>query len=418
MKLQTRASLYFLFLLIIIFLAGALIFYSLVKRAISEDATENLLLEKDKLVKYISDSAKFPKPSFLSGDLTYFPSRNMKTEEQLRDTILFNPLEQENQTYRQLTFPAKMNNDYYSISISKPIFESEDLFDTVVLSLALILPVSLIILFLLTRMLSRNMWKPFYRTLDAMQKFDIDKSAPEKLPDEPIKEFRTLNEEVNRMTQRIYENYASLKQFTENASHEMQTPLAIIRSKLDMLIQSESISHGEMSLIRDASESVDRMSHLIQSLLLLSKIESTQFSEKITIDLNVIIENKLHQFEEMIRFRKISVTMQMTKAPDIAMNPYSADILVSNLIGNAIQHNLDRGNINIALSKESLTITNTGLPLTVSPEKLFDRFQKSDPSSSSAGLGLSIVRQICILHNFQISYSYTDRFHTVTILFG
>ncbi len=297
------------------------------------------------------------------------------------------------------------------------MFESEDLMDSVILSLALVLTVILIILFFLTRLLSQNMWKPFYRTLGAMKRFDVNEGKPVTLPIEPIREFNTLNEEVHKMTNGIRKHYTNLKEFTENASHEIQTPLAIIRSKLEMLIQSENISGEDMKLIRDVYESADRMTQLNQSLLLLSKIENRQFAEKQSIDLIAIVEDKLQQLEEMISFSNISLVKHITTAPQIEMNWQLAEILVSNLINNAIRHNLSGGKLIIELTKDSLVVSNTGLPLTIPPEKLFERFQKADASASSAGLGLSIGRQICLAYNFRINYSYAEWLHTVSLSF-
>lgn len=417
MKLLTRTSIYYLVFSLLLFIAGGVIFYIQVKEVIDEDDTENLYLEKDKVLQFLEDSARIPYQPLFLGDKIVFTEKRAAVNERLSDTIMINILEDEPQRFKQLIFTAKLDQQNYAVTIIRPMFESEDLVEGVIISFVLTASLLFISLFIFSQILSKIMMKPFYSTLKVMQSFDVNKNEPIRLSSAKISEFRILNEEIRKMTDKILEDYQNLKEFTENASHEIQTPLAIIRSKLELIIQQENLSEEQMRLLQDTYESANRLSKLNQLLLLLSKIENRQFPDGENTDLNALIENKLSQFEEMIIYRNINVEKHLSSSPQIKMNPQLADILLSNIIGNAIKHNINSGKIIIDLNTTSLVISNTGEPLEIPAEKLFQRFQKANSSADSVGLGLSIVKQICDTYDFNLKYSYSDKIHIIAVYF-
>ena len=417
MKLLTRTSIYYLALSLTLFLVGGVIFYVQLRGIIDGDFTENLYEEQQQILQFVKDSAKVPTQSIFFGDQVSFSKKTGVLKQQLKDTLLFNPLEEEYQLYRRLTFPVKIREQEYAVAIHKPLFESDDLVETISYSLGLIAAITLVLLFVLTRVLSEKMWKPFYETLEVLQRFDLNQKDMLKLPDVKIWEFKKMNNEIQKMTEKIHRDYVSLKEFTENASHEIQTPLAIIRSKMELMIQSDSLLEEQMKLALEVAESTNRLSKLNQSLLLLAKIENRQFHETQPLNLNTLIEQKLIQFDEMISFKKITVDKQIDASLEIQMNAHLADILFSNVIGNAIKHNFSGGKIDIRSNKTSLVISNTGNALKMLPEKLFERFKKEGASTDSTGLGLSIVKQICDTCEFTINYLYSEGIHTISLNF-
>jgi len=417
MKLLTKTSIYYLIFSLLLFTAGGVIFYMQVKGNIDEDITEDLYLKKDKVLQYIKDSSKIPPRMISLDDEIIFTEQSVPVNEQLRDTILVNHLDEEEQRYIQLIFPAKLGDKYYSVTINKAMFESEDLIESVITSFAVTAVLLIISLFVFSRLISRSVMKPFYRSLRAMERFDINNNEPVRLSPAKTSEFKMLNDEISKMTSKILSDYRNLKEFTENASHEIQTPLAIIRSKLELMIQQENLSEEQMDLLQDIYESANRLSRLNQSLLLLSKIENRQFQEEERINLKILIENKLSQYEEIITYRNIIVEKHLSDSSHIKMNSQLADILISNIIGNAIKHNINHGNVNIELSNNSLVVSNSGTVSQIPTEKLFQRFQKANPSSDSAGLGLSIVKQIADNCNLMLQYKYFKNKHIISINF-
>jgi signal transduction histidine kinase len=217
------------------------------------------------------------------------------------------------------------------------------------------------------------------------------------------------------MSEKILQDYMNLKEFNENAAHELQTPLAVIKSKLDLLIQNEKMDESQMNLINSIYEATTRMSRLNQGLLLISRIQNNQFNVSEEVNIETIVDSTLVHFGEMIDLQFIRVTKQYIDPMVVHMNRTLAEILVNNLLSNAIRHNIQNGSIHITMNAKIFTIANTGPSLNVDPRQLFERFRKSDERLGSVGLGLSIVQKICTLYQLTASYNYSEGLHTLVI---
>jgi signal transduction histidine kinase len=217
------------------------------------------------------------------------------------------------------------------------------------------------------------------------------------------------------MSEKILKDYQNLKEFNENAAHELQTPLAVIKSKLDLLIQNEQLDKFQLDLIRSVYEATSRMSKLNQGLILISRIQNNQFSESEDIDIQIIVDKTLEHFQEMTDLKYIQVEREYTHPMILQMNRTLAESLFTNLVSNAIRHNHSNGLIKISIRSNVFTISNTGPELNMDPRKLFDRFRKSDSRPESVGLGLSIVQKICIFYQLSLHYKYHQGFHTLVI---
>ena len=182
-------------------------------------------------------------------------------------------------------------------------------------------------------------------------------------------------------------------------------------------MQSESFTELQMQDIQVIQDETRRLSKLNQSLLLLTKIDNQQFQETEPVDLGIIITKRLDNYEELIASKEISLTRNIKSPFILLMNEILAEVLVSNLITNAIKHNTKNGSIHITLQEKQLAVSNTGSPLTTDPDILFERFKKDKAGSTSLGLGLSIVKKICDQYNFTVRYDSTKSIHTLTILF-
>ena len=232
------------------------------------------------------------------------------------------------------------------------------------------------------------------------------------------KEFAELNKTVQMMTDKAKQDYESLKNFTDNASHEMQTPLAIINSKLDVLIQDESLSEFQMRQLQGVYDALDRLSNLNQSLLLLTKIENSQFNEQENISLDDLVREKLIQFEELSAAKKLVITTDIQQV-NISGNKKLNDILIGNLLNNAIRYNVTGGSIAVKLTDEALLISNSSFLPALDSDQVFQRFYRhADTRQDGNGLGLSIVKQICAMAGYNISYSYFNNLHQFKIAFA
>jgi signal transduction histidine kinase len=271
----------------------------------------------------------------------------------------------------------------------------------------------LVVISLINRFLLSKLWKPFYNTLADLRAFDVKQVKTLEFPVCEVEEFDELNASVSIMTKRINEEFNILKAFTDNASHEMQTPLAIINSKLDILVQSSSERQAEpLDAIYNAT---GRLRRLNQTLLLLTKISNEQFKEHRKLNFRKLVEYKILHFEELINTRNINLQSELEDV-STDMNEELAEILINNLLSNAIKHNFENGFIKCRLTGQKFSITNSGPALTFNRDDIFKRFQRSTHSTGT-GLGLAVVQQICERSLFSIEYLTNNDEHTFSIYF-
>jgi len=222
---------------------------------------------------------------------------------------------------------------------------------------------------------------------------------------------------IERQEIMLKKDFDHLKEFTENASHEIQTPMAIIQSKLDVLLQSSDLTEEHVRHIADVSNASQRLSTLNRSLLLISKIENNQFSEIREVNFSALLEKQIAGLTEIYEYKNIEVTKSIAPETKILGNQYLCDVVISNLLKNSIAHNIPNGKVIIELTRDEFKVENTGKALSVEPEKLFVRFKKESTGPDSTGLGLSIVKKACDFSSWSIDYTCIKQVHTVKVGF-
>ncbi len=422
MKLLTKTSIYYIFFSLITFLIGGFILFPVLKSIFYNQMDENLSTEKLLIIEQINYSDSLPDFRTVFGhhiEVTVFnePKRKFGF---IKTTDLFDKEEGKFVPYRHLIAEGtSIRNKGYIISIYKRLDETQTLMATVLLAMAILFLFLMALLIFVNYFSSRRVWVPFYQTLQNLHKFDISQDRPLVLTKSSTHEFVLLNKALERMSKKIRRDYFSLKEFNENASHELQTPLAIISSKLELLIQNENLSEEQLQLIESVYEATTRMSKLNQGLLLISKIDNNQFIKTEQVEINKLVEKYLENFEEFIQMKEIEITRDFREPGIVQMNAVLADILVSNLLTNSIRHNIREGKITILIDRNRFLISNTGQHLTTDPVKLFDRFRKSERGTGdSVGLGLAIVKEIIDHYHMEIEYSCKDNIHTLLVVFN
>lgn len=270
------------------------------------------------------------------------------------------------------------------------------------------------IAFILTqRFLTRRLWKPFDRTLKAMENFNISEKNIPDLNDGGVTEFMRLNRSLTSLMAHDIEAYRSQKEFTENASHELQTPLAILRSKLDLLLQ-KNVDETILNSISEMYEINMRMERLNRNLLLLSKIENEQYSGKEKIDIVTFLREQLTRYESIDIFLSL-----VTDSESIVINANRSllESLINNLVVNAVRHSPDMSDINMRFEHNTLYVSNPATGVSLDKNKIFERFS-SDSGNKGNGLGLAIVKAICDFHKWKIGYEYTDSHHVFFVRFS
>ena len=196
----------------------------------------------------------------------------------------------------------------------------------------------------------------------------------------------------------------------------MQTPLAVIQSKLELLLQSQTLQSEHYGTIEDALKALSRVSRINKNLLLLSKIGNSQFTEIEKMNLSEMIEWDLAIFGNFAENQQLS--LNYTIEPDVWLkgNRALVEILVQNLLTNAIRYCSPAGSISLFLDQQHLSVRNSG-STSLKTEQLFKRFASASNDTPGTGLGLALVKQICIRSRWHVEYEYQGGFHVFSVHF-
>jgi len=416
MKLLTKTNIYYVAFALFTNISIAVTFYYIAENLIYEEVETRLQSEKRDFESFIRNQGVWYKSCyFVENKIEFQPISTLDKGEYYKDTLLYNRYNDEFIPFRQLTFFIELEGTPYKISIRKSLIESDKLIKYITYTMLLLLILGFSFMYIIQHRLSKSIWKPFYTTLSTIKSFKLGADRKVNFIKSGIYEFEELNKVLTDMTSKLQKDYKNLKEFTDNASHEMQTPVAIISGRIEELIQTKNLTSHQSYLINEIHNTCSRLSKISKALLLLSKIENKQFRETKKINFGELIKNKIEEFEELFIHRKIHLKMEFVEEFVCNLNPALADILLNNLLSNAIKHNISGGTIIISLSSSNLEIANTGEPLIINPKDLFQRFRKGRYSQDSTGLGLAIVKQICNNYGLDVVYSYKNNLHYISI---
>jgi len=414
-KLLQKTRRTFILYSIFIFIISSAIIYFTLKNIITKKQDEKLLWDKELIAKKIK--YEYPLPIF---DVEDFKLKNPpKDTLYFKDTLIYQVINgvEKYELYRQLTSVENLHGKTYKIITRNSLVRNQDFILAITVSVGIVVLLLIFTVYFVNTRTMKRAWNPFYENLEMLRNFSVENNKPIHLQESDIDEFQELNTSLTKLTDKINSDYKNLKEFTENASHEMQTPLAIMQSKAETLLQSDNLNPDQIQQIKAIYQSTQRLSKLNKTLLLLSKIENRQFKDMQTIKVNDVIDKHLEIFEEFIENKKIKVEEKSTMEVEIQGNPQLFDMVVSNLIGNAIKHNVMNGTIEILTSNLFISISNTGPAPKMASSSLFERFKKESKSSNSFGLGLAIVKKVCDNYNWKITHSYQEGQHNVSIYF-
>lgn len=416
MKLSAHYNKAIIIITLLVLLSGGLIYYFAINYIATDQLDRNLTEEAEEVDDYIGENQKLPKQVDFDEDITVFFKTN-STKKALRyfDTVYINLKEKKEEPGRAISGIVSLKGQNYQFIITVSRESTEFLIQIIALITLTLAICLLLILFLTNKYILNGLWQPFYDTLNQLNSLNVLDQLDLILPKNKVDEFNALNDAVYSMTSRVKTDYEHLKEFTENASHEMMTPLAVITSKLDTLIQDESLKPEQFDQINDIYLATNKLSRLNQTLLLLVKIENNLIDDAETINLDEFITEKTKQFNELVSAKGLFVDLNLTKTNIIA-SKYLLDLLLNNLLSNAIRHNKNNGKIVITLNPNILIIENTGNKNPLNKLTLFNRFQKGNQSEGT-GLGLTVVKNICNLYHWEISYNYINNLHSFSIAF-
>lgn len=318
--------------------------------------------------------------------------------------------------FRGLLAHIFINGKPYEINIETNVEETDETLLAITIITILFFIFLVLGFIILNKRISRKIWQPFKSTLRKLKQFDLTKHQTIHFEKTDILEFTELNAELSRLIEKNITTYNQQKTFIENASHELQTPLALLKSKIDLLLQNRELSGEQAQIISVINSSLSRVTRTNKNLLLLAKIENQQFAHNQPIQLATVLAESLENLEDYIAPKALTVTKNI-KQPHIINSNYTlVEVLVNNLLINAVQHSTYKGKIGIELDNGTLSIYNTGYE-ELNTQNIFKRFSQPSTVSTNSGLGLAIVKEICTQYGWQIDYKYSNGFHYFTITF-
>ncbi len=420
MKLISKYNRFTLPVIIFILIISGLLFYYILHYILLRQVDKDLRIEQSEIVYFVKEKKSLPESAdYKDQQIDFIPSaldhygENFVTihQKDKKDNS-----ETEDESFRRLQFLIKIDGKNYIAQVTKSQQETEDIVTIISLLTLSIIAVLLIVLSITNRFILANIWRPFYDSLKIIRHYKISGEKKINFSLTDIDEFAQMQSDFSLMAEKATSDYRSLKTFTENASHEMQTPLAIIRNKLEIFSQNIDLSKEESKLLYTVHEAATRLSRLNDSLLLLTKIENNYFRNSESVNFSQLLVDYLETIEEPALIQNIIIITSIEQPVVLHMSEPLAEILISNLVSNAFKHNYKNGEINIKLTQTEFQISNTGKAPTFNTEMLFERFQKDSANADSIGLGLSIVKKIAESNEFTLSYEYKNNRHIITLL--
>lgn len=408
-----------LFLLMAVW--GVLFYYAIIDEVVDEtdDTLENY-------GEILMESALHD-PSILEteGSLMSFYKFTPISEEEGRhyrqvfyDATVYIELEDEDEPVRVMCTAFRMpDGQYYELKLMISILERDDMVEAMLWYLGALFLLFLICTSIDIQLVLKGVFRPLHRLLDWLHCIQPGKEVPPLDNPTKIREFRQLSDAALDMGNRSYKAYEEQKQFIENASHELQTPLAIVRGKVELLAESEGMTEQQMEQLDEIYATLGRAVKLNKSLLLLSRIENGQYTEMEDVSVDEILDELLPDLMDIYEHKQVRLIRKREEQPFIIRCNHSlAQILVSNLVKNSLLHNREGGELQVLTTPTSLVIKNTGdVPL--DGEKLFRRFYHGmDGKKDSTGLGLAIARSIALSSSLKLTYEWQDGMHTFRLV--
>ena len=436
MRLLTKTTLIQIAAFLVAFLIAGVLVFTILDGLISEEVEEQLMDQK-RLISGFANSASGPEqlhipslkitPLSLKYDpldsLSFPPFPGKMGEGIFVDTMIsvVEPADEEEETeiedvpFRRLRWHQWIAKKPYQLEIQQPLLETKDAMEAIALGMIPTVLLLTLVMVVLLRWTSKRLWRPFDESLSLIAQFRPQNTSAFEFPSTKTTEFARLNAILQRMTNKVQADYQNLKTFTDNASHEMQTPLAIVQSHLDAFLQSPQLPEADIAHIASCLNALQRLRRLNDGLLTLSKIENGIFAAPQNLDLNALVLQQIQAVSELADLQTIQIDYQALAFPILQTHPILCELIVSNLLSNAIRHNVYDGKILVRLDTKALTISNSGQGSPLDGLRLFQRFQKQNPESQGLGLGLSIVKECCDRAGMQVAYSFQNNMHNFVI---
>lgn len=420
MKLQIKLALYnTLTKLAIIVLTGLLILFSL-ENITYAHLSARLENKKDVFIKnlsskeisqILSQQQSFTNYNILKEEFIFLKAITYQPGRQATESFSTQKrtIEKSTDNYLILTYRFNFGNHSYLLEIGDTLDTIMQLKQTIKEFTLLVLVAALLLTLLIDLIFTKYLLAPFYRIIDRKlikvndpMNFDYEKIETS------TQDFRLLDDSISSLMKKIANLFILEKQFIANVSHELLTPISIISSRLENILVSEELKEDSENKIFASLKTLNRLKSIINSLLLISKVENNQFDKNDAIPIADVLAEVMLELEDRLEDKHIVVNNRMEYLYTIKGNQSLVHTLLFNIINNAIKYNQEAGSIIITdhlyHNVYTLEIADTGTGMSDQQiEKAFNRFEKLDTDEKeSYGLGLAIVKSISAFHDIKI----------------
>lgn len=413
-RLLTKTTLFYLIFIMLVFFISANYLLKKADKYVNEE-TEQIFNHRIKYINHFIEEHGDLK-EFRGGEISLYDSIHDKNVYPMySDTSIYLDELGDYQLHRQKTFVISANENTYLLKMLININDFTKLKLDVAHRIIPSFIILALVIILFSAFLSGYLLKPFYKILEQMNLYKVGKGSNIPVVKTSTTEFKKMQFLFKRMVNRTEDDYRKLKEYTENMAHEIQTPLTIIRNKTERLISDEKVMNEHKDSVKVIYDETNHLSKLGTTLNLLTKIENGEYGNTLNLKTKDIILKHVDSIKELVELKSLKIETYLDENHKIIIDPFLFDIILKNLLRNAIRYSTSEGPIKIETKNSYLLISNYGLELNVKNEKVFERFYTSDQSNQSLGLGLSLVKRICDLNQLQIEYNYLEKQHSFII---
>ncbi|WP_316831191.1 HAMP domain-containing sensor histidine kinase [Pedobacter aquatilis] len=413
MRLLTRTSLNYLWISIAVLCVGAFLLFGLLFVEVSTEIKEQLELQEQMVSQEIRAGKQI---NFPLVKIAVVSTDELMVDPVFKDTLIYDPIQRELEGYYLLRKPRLINEKVHMITVMTSHIGWTGYSKTIIYIFGFIAVVLLFIGSVANYLLNKKIWKPFSANLKTIKNYSVSQQGQLELIDSTIDEFKDLNLVIKSFSSNAKKEFIALREFTENASHEIQTPLAIIKSRLERISQYE-LTKDTSIFLADAKVAVDKLSRINKGLLLLAKLENSNFPDEAEIDLKEVITQNITLLEDIVSHKGIGLEISLS-SEKVYKSVSLVNILVSNMLSNMLNHTDGKKLGKITLNSSFMQFANTGTALDFAEEDLFKRFKKNKQGSKGNGLGLAIVNEICKFYDWKISHKFDNQWHIFNIDFN
>lgn len=296
-------------------------------------------------------------------------------EERFVTTEAFNEYEMDEEPVRVLYTSFRTDNGrYYELTILTSTLEEDDMLESILWSIIYLYIAMLICILVVTQLVFRKSLRPLYKLIHWLDSYTLGKKNNPLENKTKVSEFKRLNRTISEMAMRNEKVFGQQKQFLENASHELQTPLAICSNKLELLSENPYCTEELLDEIGEIHQTIGRIIKLNKSLLLLSRIENRQYGDEKDVNFNALISRINTDFNLIYAPKELSVEIKEEGIFSFRMNETLSQVLLTNLLKNALIHSPNKGIIQISIRANEIVFSNTATDAPLNTEKIFLRF--------------------------------------------